>query len=345
VPEGLRSIAIAGIAMIGAGRWDDAARLAERRAGWRMLDHALRKGADANATAEDPGIRDLCLADVFRAHGGDRSAVERIRARGAHGSAACAELEPFATGRVDEWIDAALARDHPVDAIRYGGRVTPWLAPFASAGAGSPSHRRWMAVYHTYVGDFAAMRRDVAAFRPGTGDDDLLLALQANLGEPVEPGHALADPYALEGALNFVRHPRDAGKRPEQRYVEGMIDYALHGNKIDLAYPAALSGNGRALAWMIRHYWPYTAINPGWTLAVLPYVQQYRAELVDAVQVFRFERQRGFSPFDVVHDAATRRDMMRIAGHRALAARWQSIVDRHAGVLADRDRVVALSLW
>jgi len=342
-PEDPGSIAIAGIAMIGAGRWSDAARLAERRAGWRMLDYALRKGVDANAPTQDPGIRDLCLAEVFRAHGGDGHAVERLHALArVTGSAACAELEPFATGRVDELINAALGSDHQVDAIEYGGSHAPWLAPFASTGLSSPSYRRWMAVYHTYLGDFAAMRRDVAAFRPATRDDDLVLALQANLGEPVEPGHALADPYALERALSFIVHPHsDSGKRPEQRYVEKMV----RGDKMDLAYPAALSGNGLPLAWMIRHYWPYTAINPGWTLAVLPYVRLYRAELVDAVRVFRFERERGFSPFVAVHNAAIRRDLMRIAGHPTLAARWQSIVERHASMLADRDRVFALRLW
>jgi len=37
--------------------------------------------------------------------------------------------------------------------------------------------------------------------------------------------------------------------------------------------------------------------------------------------------------------------MMRIAGHPTLAARWQSIVERHASMLADRDRLFALRLW
>jgi hypothetical protein len=47
----------------------------------------------------------------------------------------------------------------------------------------------------------------------------------------------------------------------------------------------------------------------------------------------------------VVYEAMTQRDVMRIGGEAALAASWQAIVDRHAKVLADRDRVIAWMLW
>jgi hypothetical protein len=47
----------------------------------------------------------------------------------------------------------------------------------------------------------------------------------------------------------------------------------------------------------------------------------------------------------LVHDAVAQRDLMRVSGNTDLAARWQAIVDRHARMLADRDRAIALMLW
>jgi hypothetical protein len=51
------------------------------------------------------------------------------------------------------------------------------------------------------------------------------------------------------------------------------------------------------------------------------------------------------NPFYFISWAAFRRDLARALGDDADAARWQRIVDAHARVLADRDKVIALRLF
>lgn len=351
---------LAGNAMLGAGRWSDAAVLADLRAA---------RSSIYGARWDSPGVtRDFCLGDLFRAYGGDPHAVERIHARAqSTNSAACTEFEALAAGRVDTWIDDLLGQGHderfaepPVTALMDGSEI-PWLAPFSTRD--SISHRKWMAVYHMYNNDFAAAWQDVVALRSAAPDDDLELAFQVSSGEPVEPARGLADPSKLS-LDRVVRFPYYEYYGPyiyyklssAMKYLSWTIKNALEppgchkDNRI--AYGAAMSGNGELLTSLIE-YCEYIPSHEYRTIvAVLPYVVLHREELCEAVRWFRMGDERrswaydeGVSPFRLVFKALALRDLMRVAGHAELAARWQEIVERHAKILADRDRVIALTLW
>jgi len=52
------------------------------------------------------------------------------------------------------------------------------------------------------------------------------------------------------------------------------------------------------------------------------------------------------SAFDIIEDAAMRRDLLRLAGDSATAERWQRIVAAQLAMLdGDRDKLIALLLW
>jgi hypothetical protein len=351
------SIAIAGFAMIGAGRWSDAAELAERVASSAAIAYALRGEPVAKSA-----VQTRCLADVFRAYGGDRHAAERIHALvQATGSTVCAELEELAAGRADSWIDHLLKQEGKdaawespqVSELRYERMgSTAWAAPFAVASRGAIPHRKWMAVYHAYIGDVAAVRQDVLALRSPTPDDNLELALQVNLGEPIGPA-GLADPTTLARVTFPDYIMSEFGLTPKQRdalHTSRGVYVPNCQNDEQTGYSDAMSGDGQRLASFIEYCGDMPSTFRRSMLAALPYVVRHREELRAAIRGFHIsDRFNGGepdgSPFQFVRDAVTQRDLMRVSGNTDLAARWQAIVDRHARMLADRDRAIASMLW
>ena len=73
--------------------------------------------------------------------------------------------------------------------------------------------------------------------------------------------------------------------------------------------------------------------------AVAPSVTSHREELATAIRNWRTD---GGSPFGHVRAFAVKRDLARLLGDTAEAARLQEIIERHAKVYADRDRVTAM---
>jgi hypothetical protein len=314
---------------------------------------------------------------LLRAYGGDPHAAERIHARAQSSSSeACNVAEQLANGNVEAWIDAELESDYPsseasapASALRFGTAM-PWLAPFASGKLDTSLRQKWMATYHTFNHDFAATRDDVAALHL-SADDDLEMALQVTLGEPLDPARGLVDPDKL-WRVTFFPHLRlhsyysESERRgrgdaeldkiplsPKEEYVALKKLYAPEpphcNHDQNMAYSAAKSGDGEPLTALIEYCLYFPQITPSSVLAVLPYVMEHRAELRDALRGFRLDHtntilsDEHLSPFVLVNDARTQRDLMRVSGNADLAARWQEIVDRHAKVLSDRKRVIALA--
>jgi len=373
-------INLAMIALIGAGQWGDAAAIADQRA-------VVKSQYD-----REPGrVEDRCLGDLFRAYGGDASALDRVRSH-AQDSPGCAEIAETATGRdgmlVQCFNDTPAEVGIPVPSHRWTrpiaaldwyedspvgrefGSACPWLARFAPP-SGARAHPEWMAVYHAFVGDVAAVRHDIVALHRaiGLGDTetataDLELELKIHLGEPIEPDvleHLLAiasdaDPDVYERDDGRYRTTKDLYLEYTSRHR--LEDTPTTRRKVGLW--RAMLGDGEPLASTIVQ--DLESIDGGCghlddgvsrreLLAVLPRVVRHRGQLLAAMGGLPTARvdicadRASSDSFAWVQQAAMQRDLLRVAGDAAGAARWQTIIDGHARVLADRDRVIALSLW
>ncbi len=119
------------------------------------------------------------------------------------------------------------------------------------------------------------------------------------------------------------------------------------GPEFVAAIARARTGDGGPLATVLRECDAFETENPT-ILRALPYLTSHQAELVP---LLRWRRGRittyrlDYVPFHYLDDAMMNRDLARLVGDAAEGARWQAIIDRHAAVLADRDRVIALLLW
>jgi len=107
------------------------------------------------------------------------------------------------------------------------------------------------------------------------------------------------------------------------------------------AVATALRGDGGPLAARLLGI---NALDRVAVLAVLPLVTTHRPELAEALRLFE-PHWLTMDPFDVVGDAAIRRDLLRLVGSRAAAEPWHRIVLAQLAMLADRDKLIALLLW
>jgi len=107
---------------------------------------------------------------------------------------------------------------------------------------------------------------------------------------------------------------------------------------------SAQHGDGTPLARLLRRC-QVIDFSSWLVFALLPRITSGRAELADAL---RWQTDTSFDndlPFSAMAAAGTKRDLLRLAGADGEADDWQAIVDRHAAVLQNRDRLVALVLW
>lgn len=113
------------------------------------------------------------------------------------------------------------------------------------------------------------------------------------------------------------------------------------------ALGTAAAGNGAPLATLLGHCRMLFDANAGFILAVAPRVTSNRGELAAALRAFHdgLGPSSYGAPFSEIVEAATRRDLARMTGDEASAARWQRIVTAQAKLLGDRERLEALLVW
>jgi hypothetical protein len=347
-----------GAAAIAAGRWADA---------------AVQANAVAAQWAHDPSMtattnRATCLAEWFRVKAG-ASTVERLRALATAKHGACTivlayqfpnelkrELAETLPGD-DIGITAAVqfARgesrhdDYRLDMVLRAspfGDNDVWLARFP-ADIRDPEVPVPLVLEYALAavlrGDTKAALDAIAAVRvadPSIAGKVALVRALVQLHTAATPIAFPADAYGIE--LLSLRN----GVMPERKAFEHLV---LNCNaEVMPAFQRAMDGDGDALASLMeacgnRVYDEFeTAL-----LAVLPRVKVHRAELAAAVRALELD----WRPRDASHllgfliQQLTRRDLLRLAGEDALAARVQQHMDRHLAMLADRDKALALMFW
>ena len=324
------------------GRYDEAwAMHLVDRGGAAPLGLAVATGhwhdaADVIATAA--GDEPVCQAALFRAFAGDRDPF-----------AAIAQLCPvyvILAGPPAQWV-ANLAWRHGatdllIDRVELALGVTqldqaivandlvgglpalPWLArvvPPAAHGESTASALR--AIADVEAGDFPAARTELA---------------RADLIDPVRT--AIANDIALhEGApvgAPTVNEPQAIEVRRGELVSAGTREC---DNMLEAAFAEASDAGPlvRALETCNGSNWQLDEL----ALAVAARFTSHRAELASELRVRPVWQMRGLALPTVLVAAALRRDVARLVGDTAEAARWQSIVARHAKVLEDPRKAVA----
>jgi hypothetical protein len=120
-------------------------------------------------------------------------------------------------------------------------------------------------------------------------------------------------------------------------YPEGCRDAVIWG------LTDAIAGDGGPLARVFEHCIQRSGLqlDADYLLAVAPSVKVHRDELEAAIRNWQ---TGGGTPFRQVRELAVKRDLVRLLGDSAEATRLQDIIERHAKVFADRDRVTAMFL-
>jgi hypothetical protein len=207
-----------------------------------------------------------------------------------------------------------------------------WLSPSIDARA-----RVHVAVL---TGDFAAARIAATALDDrfdAKSTSELWIALRAGTELPrVAYRHPALEPAAAT---------RD-GNLPSDRQFEGVYGERCERDLRD-AVATAVAGDGGPLAKVFAECDVFYISFPKLLFGILPRVTQHRAELADALRVYRSDittYSAQHMPFSLVDDLAEYRDIARLAGDTEEADRMQAIISRHARVLADRDRTIAFLL-
>lgn len=346
---------------VGAGAWSIAASAAHAEAHDAILGdrYEIRSRDDA----ERIGQRALCREAFYRAHAGVADAFHGIATAPPHAEPTCTLLaalvqppgqwpealrplldEPaeFDLENIDVRWDAEalleLVGAPPTD--DYGDdvvdRIRPrdWLAELATEPSELERVRR--AAVALVRGDAAAARAELAAIPPGEDHDVIATMIALHEGSPVPAGHVhpeLADAVALRaGTLSGDRD----GVYPESCKAD-----------LDAAVGKAIAGDGGPLAKVFSECDVFNSEMPAQLPGILPHVTSHRAELADVLRAYRDALSSyppHHVPFRLVDDLARYRDVAHLAGDDAEAARLQRIIDRHARVLADRDRMIALMM-
>ena len=237
-----------------------------------------------------------------------------------------------------------------VDSLASGDRGTMWLAPFAIVAHArstpftvSRLHGQ-LAALATYRGDFAAARRELAVARTvaDVRTESLAIAIALREGTPVPTLPAGTDIHGLEKPYE-MRLGKSIGSDPFVSTYPGECESRLFA-----AFDAATTGDGEPLAKVLESCRVAWHTTPAYLIAVLPRVTKNRERLAAALRLYRDDLTT-FNvtniPFELLDDVSTYRDLARLAGDREDAARWQQLFDRHARVLADRQKLIALLFW
>jgi hypothetical protein len=148
---------------------------------------------------------------------------------------------------------------------------------------------------------------------------------------------ALVDP-------DDVHYPFERAARVRRGEHIAELAY-LNPETCKLAYERAVDdarrGDGRALAAVHRRCNVH-AISPSVLFGVLPLIDKGRDELAHALRLHRREVSDYHFPFTFLESAWWTRDISRMVGDNEEYERWKAIYDRHAAVLADREKLIAL---
>jgi hypothetical protein len=241
------------------------------------------------------------------------------------------------------------ARELSDTSLGFGDRGTMWLAPFAVTAHSTPltmSRRHGqLAALATYRGDFATAKRELAAARAlaSVQSESLELAIALREGTPAPTLPPGTEIHPVLEKPHAMRVGKSIGKDP---FVSAYPDDCEA--QLFAAFDAASAGDGEPLAKVFESCRVSWHTVPEYLIAVLPRVTKNRERLAEALRLFRDDLSTFNAinlPFEFLDDITMYRDLARLAGDREDAAHWQQIFDRHAKVLADRQKVIALLFW
>ncbi len=313
---------LAGVRAIAEGDWRQAADAADRmsRASqrgpidqerYRCLGHLFRKlaGDDVSrALAQDARDRrnlDCVLVAALASASDDRVAALALVAVAPLGGEAGAVARTLLDFEDDRVTSAA--EDRPgIDSPGVDDRTLAWFGRWPPAVAVTGERAR-------------RVQRVQAAFARYRADYD--------------PRGPLGTAWQMPG--------RGPGDRPLQVSPEACTD------RVTAAYASAAAGDGGPLA-AVFHDCDVEELDGEALANVLPMVHRNREALAMALRTWNAEPAGWVdttSTMAFVAEALDRRDLARLVGDEAGAARWQAIIARHAAVFADRDRLIAMLLW
>lgn len=367
---------LATVVAIATGRWPDAARGAELRASEALARERSEYYTEADAQRIALELR--CTAMLFRSWAGDASAGWPA----GHETSSKCRVFAALTLPVDQQA-AALAAIDPesfatrdymtkdiADAIRVaaGGAMserelaragylvvgedpTMWLAPFALAphASSEPQMRSRLhakvGALATYRADFAMARRELDATRRLDEDmaESLAVMLALYEGTPVLPPRPDHEVRSRFSRLVDLRN----GKSLERNALVGAYPMACE-DRLRAALETAQGGDGGPLAAVLESCNVYWNTVQNYLIGILPRVTKHRERLAAALRLYRNDISM-FSaenlPFRFLDDVVMYRDLAHLAGDREEAAHWQQVFDRHATLLADRQKLIALLFW
>jgi len=311
------------VAMIGAGRWRDAAAFVETR------EHRDPDG-------------DRCFVRYLKSLAGATDAGPP--AASASPSKACRILD----GTFDDEVrDEVIARwafaGGPPNFIDFD-RLANWLAPHVGGEANYNTHalRANLAIdLGRFDAAAAAIQKALAALGPIDGDPRLVVAMERQLthtlalrtGKPIAPFEPHPDyigPLEEAGLIRSGADPRELRK----------LGYS--GDRVVSAITDAVAGDGLPLARAYEAVKDHMPLDTEYLLAIAPSVTAHREELLSALRHRRLSSRVTITLF--VHELAIERDLARLLGDTAHAERLQAIIDRHAKAFGDPSRLKALFL-
>lgn len=366
-----------GLAALGAGHWARAADVVDEV----VVELRAAPGYGADADRADGAVGMSCLASLFRVHAGDAAAAAKLRADASAGPtcaviealsrppaeqaaalrAAKAQLPEFHRLRFDVDLLLWAAGDPPTDGVSlftpiaaqldaFADYHEPWLATTALALRDSALSRAWMVSYDVLRGDFADARVQAAQVRaqsPTRSTYDNAEALEIGIavrtGGPLPASIAEVHPAVADAAsLRGARGPRtDAVAARFATFEQACVPL------VEAAFDPARQSEGGPLAEVLERCTIHWSRAPVLLLARLPSITSERDRVNRAARLLRDSFGSGTLglPFRFLQRAAIERDLARLTDTPEAAAAWQALIDAHARVLADRDRMIAMILW
>ena len=288
------------------------------------------------AVTHDPERADgySCMADMLAGFDGDQVAIGRLATAT---STACRAIRAAANegyARVPDSDDSLpLGFVTALDDVHAPG-PTAWLMAFAA-----PTQDGYRALQLRDAQVHRLLIRGQFAQAGAAAQDDMRLAVQVALASGGElPERRLLAYASYEDAI-ALRHGELTNL-----HLDSLV---LDRRRCSVAEPlrSAITGDGRPLAELLQRCTVFESRLAPWLLGVLPHVIEHRDELA---RVLRYRSWRWLTPrisiFDAVDAFAHERDVARLAGDNERAEQLQGRIDRHADLLGDKQRVVALAI-
>ncbi len=322
-----------GVVAIAAGRWKQAAAIADQ--------------LSRDRPRTDPRAAE-CVAALLRARAGLAAAFtppNRPDLEPAVCEVVGALLQPVddrarTLEHVTEWYDLGWSyggRPPEIDEhdLPDGSTNRIWLAPFARAIEDSETARSWMVWHELVRGDLATARASLPASPLTALQLASVIALAAGTELPPWPAETPADWDSLGGARRFSRE----GTADPASFVVKYRPVPACNELAAAAVPAAAAGNGDPLADFVAR-----CDGADHNLLLVAIARTKSTRLAAAYSLPPLSLASG-TPAGSAWFAARQRDVARIIGDRATAERMQAQVDKQLRVLGDRDRLEALLLW